>query len=91
MAPTSLAPGADLTGANLTGANLEDAYLSYAHVDNTDLSDTTLTGVKSGGIVGVPAKLPPGGRSRTAAWCKQANQAFWRRLRSPEPGSPVTS
>ena len=39
-------------------ANLTNADLSNADLNNVDLSNATLTGVKSGGITGVPHALP---------------------------------
>jgi uncharacterized protein YjbI with pentapeptide repeats len=63
---------ADLQGANLTGSNLSHANLGNSTIVNaiftgTDLNGTAMggfvlvTGVRSGGITGIPASLPDGG------------------------------
>jgi uncharacterized protein YjbI with pentapeptide repeats/outer membrane protein assembly factor BamB len=62
-------PNADLDNADLTGADLSGTDLAYVSMNGADLADTNLTGaqmattylgaVRSGGIVGQPASLPP--------------------------------
>lgn len=60
---TSLA-AADLTGANLTGASLDRVDLTRASITGADLTgaifrDVNLHRVRSAGIIGTPALLPP--------------------------------
>jgi uncharacterized protein YjbI with pentapeptide repeats len=55
--------GAILTGANLTGLHLTGAILTGANLTDANLTDarlynTILTGIKSGGIKGIPESLP---------------------------------
>lgn len=65
---------ANLQRANLTGSNLSNADLGYSRIVNailtgTDLNGTVMrgialmTGVRSGGITGVPASFPDGWQS----------------------------
>jgi uncharacterized protein YjbI with pentapeptide repeats len=50
--------GADLTGLHLTGAILTGAILTGANLTDAKLYNTILTGIKSGGIKGIPERLP---------------------------------
>jgi len=50
----------NFTYSDLSSANLSNADLSGARLDNATLSGADLAGVKSGGIVGVPATVPSG-------------------------------
>ena len=58
--------GANLTGAILTGAELFDVNLTGANLTDTELTNSffydsvILTGIKTGGIKGIPKKLPKG-------------------------------
>lgn len=65
---------ANLRRANLTGSNLSSANLGYSRIVNailtgTDLNGTVMrgialvTGVRSGGITGIPASFPDGGQT----------------------------
>ncbi len=69
--------GADLSGVNLTGAVLTGTNLTNATLTNVTLTganvtgarfgtdnDNKLSGIVSGGLVGVPAQLPATGRFR---------------------------
>lgn len=54
---------ANLAGANLSGADLSGTYLVQANFTGTDLTNAALgtaliSGVRSGGITGLPASLP---------------------------------
>ncbi|MEM7141350.1 MAG: pentapeptide repeat-containing protein [Actinomycetota bacterium] len=51
--------GFDLSGLDLSNATLTDAILTDTTVAGLDLSNAELTGIRSGGIVGTPAALPP--------------------------------
>lgn len=53
---------ADLRQGNLTGANANAALLTGANIDRTTLTPTTTVGLRSGGLLGVPATLPSGYR-----------------------------
>ena len=44
----------DLSNMNLLASNLTNVNLNSANIDNTDFSNTTLTGVKSGSVIGTP-------------------------------------
>jgi len=50
--------GCNLSGVNLHGVSLSGADLSQANLSHEDLSSSNLERVKSGGITGVPSKLP---------------------------------
>lgn len=64
--------GVDLTGAVLTGTNLTNATLTNVTLTGANVSgarfgtdnDNKLSGIVSGGLVGVPAQLPATGRFR---------------------------
>lgn len=53
-------PHVDLSGADLVGADLSGLDLGGTSVWGADFSGATLTGVRSGGVLGEPAKLPAG-------------------------------
>ena len=63
---------ASLAGANVsstgvqrsdfTGANLTNATFASSYMDGVILLAANLTGLRSGGVVGVPVQLPPGWR-----------------------------
>ena len=44
----------NLSNMNLLASNLTNVNLNSANIDNTDFSNTTLTGVKSGSVIGAP-------------------------------------
>ncbi len=50
----------DLSNANLSGATIYYANLSGTNLTNTNLYGAAMTGVHSGGIIGIPAALPTG-------------------------------
>ena len=50
--------GCNLSGVSLHGVNLSGADLSRANLSHEDLSSSNLDRVESGGITGVPSKLP---------------------------------
>ena len=51
---------ANLTGANFTGSNLHSSALRTVDVTNARFTGADMSAVRSGGIVGTPAVLPPG-------------------------------
>lgn len=51
---------ADASGVDFSGATLSRTNLRAAAVSGAAFADANLTGVRSGGVVGAPATLPPG-------------------------------
>ncbi|MDF7825873.1 pentapeptide repeat-containing protein [Pontiellaceae bacterium B12227] len=49
----------DLSGADLSGATLSNTWLSSANLTGANFTNATLSGIRSGRIIGIPAALPP--------------------------------
>lgn len=59
MGPWENLDSADLSGLDLSGVDLQSASLTGANISGTALAGATLTGVRTGGLTGTPASLPP--------------------------------
>lgn len=59
MGPYANLDSADLAGLDLSGIDLQNASLTGADISGTALGGATLTDIRTGGLSGTPASLPP--------------------------------